>query len=536
MMYLKQYVDKSKTPQSEPLSRNQVKNRAGGYVYKVDDMTQLNRFLILGTCGGTYYASERKMTTENLDNVRDVLDKNGVEAVRLATEISEAGRASKNDQAIMVLAMASVHKDRAVRKAAFDALPRVCRIGTHLYNFLEYRKLLEGGWGRGMRDAVRSWFNSRNPDNLALQVAKYKSRDGWSARDALRKAHPKAASSEHDSVYKWVVSGGEMLTDGAPAILGACNEAAQITGTTKDDVSRAVKLITEYRLPREVLPTQLLNTPEIWEAMLPHMGVMALVRNLGKMTSIGLLKPNSNATIQVAQKLEDPEFVKKGRIHPLSVIGDKMVYDVGHGVKGSLRWSSVPAISGALEDAFYNAFGSVEPTGKRVLIGIDVSGSMSWGSGVMNVPGMTSAVVASVMAMTTVRTEGAGCHVLGFDHRLIDLKITKRDSLQDVIRKGGFRGGATDCSLPMRWAIKENIDVDVLAIFTDSEMWAGDRHPSVALNEYRKRKGIDTRFVAVGITATNYSIADDKDPLSMNVAGFDAATPQVISAFARGEV
>jgi 60 kDa SS-A/Ro ribonucleoprotein len=535
-MYLKQYVDRTKTPQSEPLSREQVKNRAGGYVYKVDDMTQLNRFLILGSCGGTYYASERKMTTENLDNVRDVLDKNGAEVVRMATDISESGRAPKNDQAIMVLAMASVHKDLSVRKAAFDALPRVCRIGTHLYNFLEYRKLLEGGWGRGMRDAVGSWFNSRNPDNLAFQVAKYKSRDGWSARDAFRKSHPKASSSEHDAVYKWVVSGGDVLPDIAPAILGACNDAAKITGTSKEDVSKAIKLITDYRLPREVLPTQLLNMPEIWEAMLPHMGITALIRNLGKMTSIGLLKPNSNATIQVAKKLEDPGFVKKGRIHPLSVIGGKMVYDAGHGVKGSLRWSSVPAISGSLEDAFYNSFGSVEPIGKRVLIGIDVSGSMSWGGGVMNVPGMTPAVVASVMAMTTVRTEGAGCYVLGFDLRLIDLGITKNDSLQEVIRKGGFNGGLTDCSLPLRWAIEENIDVDVLAIFTDNETWAGNRHPSVVLKEYRKRKGIDTRFVAVGITATNYSIADDTDPHSMNVSGFDSATPQIISAFARGEV
>jgi 60 kDa SS-A/Ro ribonucleoprotein len=541
MGYLGQYADKKKVPQRSRLSEDQVKNAAGGYVYKVDRMEQLKRFLILGTCGGTYYASERKITTANMENVRTLLKKSGVEAVEMASEISLSGRAPKNDEAILVLAMASVHDNVAVRKAAFEALPKICRIGTHLYKFLEFRKLLEGGWGRKMREAVAGWFNARNADNLALQVAKYKSREGWSARDALRLSHPKAPSAEHGAVYKWVVSEGKELADGAPALLEACNRIASITGSGKRDISKALRLIGEYRLPREVIPTQLLGSGEIWEAMLPHMGATALLRNLGKMTSIGLLKPNGNVTVDVAQKLEDPEFIRRGRVHPLNVLVGKMVYDSGHGMRGKLSWNRVNAISAALEDAFYNAFGAIEPTGKKTLVAIDVSGSMGGGwysqrGNVMGVPGLSPAIVATVMAMATVRSEKSNCHVVGFDHQLRDLNITRKDSLEEAVRKGGFRGGATDASLPMIWALEQGIDVEMLAIYTDNETWSGKSHPSAVLKQYRKKKGIQTRFAAVGITATNCTIADSKDPLSVNVVGFDSATPQIVSAFARGEV
>ena len=47
-----------KTPQREPIAGT-VANSAGGYAFPVDDWVKLDRFLVLGTEGGSYYASER---------------------------------------------------------------------------------------------------------------------------------------------------------------------------------------------------------------------------------------------------------------------------------------------------------------------------------------------------------------------------------------------------------------------------------------------------------------------------------------------
>ena len=38
--------------------------------------------------------------------------------------------------------------------------------------------------------------------------------------------------------------------------------------------------------------------------------------------------------------------------------------------------------------------------------------------------------------------------------------------------------GGTDCSLPMTWAIKKKAKVDVFIVYTDSETYFGDIHPS----------------------------------------------------------
>ena len=41
----------------------------GGYAWAVDDWTRLDRFLVLGSEGGSYYATERALTAENASAV-----------------------------------------------------------------------------------------------------------------------------------------------------------------------------------------------------------------------------------------------------------------------------------------------------------------------------------------------------------------------------------------------------------------------------------------------------------------------------------
>jgi len=92
----------------------------------------------------------------------------------------------------------------------------------------------------------------------------------------------------------------------------------------------------------------------------------------------------------------------------------------------------------------------------------------------------------------------------------------------------------TDCALPMLYATKNTIEVDTFVIYTDNETWAGSIHPHQALQEYRRKTGIPARLVVVGMTATEFTIADPTDPGMLDVVGFDAAVPSLITEFARG--
>jgi 60 kDa SS-A/Ro ribonucleoprotein len=82
-------------------------------------------------------------------------------------------------------------------------------------------------------------------------------------------------------------------------------------------------------------------------------------------------------------------------------------------------------------------------------------------------------------------------------------------------------------------ALKHRWEVDTFVVYTDSETWAGDIHPSQALREYRERMGTAAKLVVVAMTSNGFSIADPDDGGMLDVVGFDTATPHVISDFVR---
>ena len=87
------------TPQSRPIpGSTQVANSGGGYSWQVDDWTRFDRFLILGAEGGTYYIGERDLVKQNHDAIVRCIKLDGVRAVKRIVEISDSGRAPRNDR------------------------------------------------------------------------------------------------------------------------------------------------------------------------------------------------------------------------------------------------------------------------------------------------------------------------------------------------------------------------------------------------------------------------------------------------------
>jgi 60 kDa SS-A/Ro ribonucleoprotein len=527
-----QHVSAKRTPQTEPIPgrTDMTPNSAGGFAFAADDWTRLDRFLVLGNEGGTYYASERKLTAENAVCVARCLDLDCVRTVERITEISVSARAPKNDPAVFALALAFAHKNEAGKRAAAAALPKVCRTATHLFQFAASVQEMRG-WGRALRNAVAEWYLSRGTRDLCYQIVKYQQRGGWTHRDLLRLSHPKAGGTRqgvlHYAVKGWESVGEEPHPDADLLPAWAAERAKR--ATTADEV---VRLIRDYDLVRECVPTQWLNEAAVWDALLEKMPLTAMVRNLATMTRAGLLAPLSAALRTVCDRLADGERLKKARIHPVAVLAALLTYKQGRGERGKNVWTPVSQVVDALDGAFYAAFGNVEPTGKRWLFGLDVSGSMDSGT-VAGVPGLTPRVGAAALSLVTAATE-RDHHFVGFSHQLVPLAISPRQRLDDVaetMRRTPM--GRTDCSLPMVYAAQQGIPVDVFCVVTDNETYAGPVHPCQALRQYRQRTGIPAKLIVVGMTATEISIADPADAGSLDVIGFDSAAPQVMADFAR---
>jgi len=523
----------TQTPQSEPIpGKTQVENNAGGYVYQADPWQQLQRFLILGSEGGSYYVGQSKLTVENAQNVIDLIKKDGAKVVAALVKVSNEGLAVSNDPAIFALALVFANGNLAAKRLAADAVVKVCRIGTHLFTLVSYIDKLRS-WGRLVRKAISSWY-AQDYDKLAYQMLKYKNRQEWTHRDVIRQAHPKPRTDKHSKLFKWVKDGE---CDGG---LGEFVEACHSVNT-----ENAITLIKAHNLPREVLPTESLNDVKVWDALLQKMPLNALIRNLGKMSNVGLLvHSNFDAIELVENKLADAEYIRKSRLHPLAILNALYVYRSGQGVKGSLTWKPVQRIIDALDGAFYAAFQNVEPTGKNIFIALDVSGSM----GSPNIAGtqLSPRDASAALALVTMRVESR-CHVYGFtsaDGRMFGraactrLDITPKMTLSQVINViSGLPFGGTDCALPMITANNEGLEIDAFFVYTDSETWAGDIHPSQALTNYRNRfANPNASLAVVGMVSNGFTIADPKDPRQMDIVGFSADTPRVLSQFAKGEV
>lgn len=557
------------TSQSEQADPKQVPNSAGGYGFQVTSDARLHRFLTLGSQSGTYYVCEQALTKQNAEVVLDWAKNRPGELVEKLTEVSVQGRAPKNNPALFALAAAASLGDENGRKAAFEVLSQVARTGTHLYTFAGYAEQFRG-WGRGLRRAVSEWLLTKNADQLAYQLVKYRARDGWKHADLLRLAHPtngfastaESATSDqlrlgrvlsdypaHRALFDFAC--GRPAGDNLPALAAAYLEALGIDRSTAGAKAKGaayVRLIAgNPGLPWEALPDSALTQPDVWAELIRHgLPQTALLRQLPRLTTLGVLTQLGMLTEMVTAQLTDADRLRKARVHPVAVLLAAKTYASGHAVRGDGRWAPVPKIIDALDAAFYAAYGAVEPANKRTMVALDVSRSM--GAAVGGLP-LTCREGSVALALVTAATEpqvlitgftaGSSPSRWGTSYgtAITSLNISPRQRLDDAVHAvSGLPFGGTDCSLPMLWAMQNKVEVDSFEIITDNETWAGNIHPHQALRQYRERMGIPARLAVAAMTSTDFTIADPDDLGSLDISGFDSAVPTLLADFSRGDV
>ena len=566
----------------------QIVNSIGGFVRKVDDMKRLHRFLVLGCESPTYYIGERLLGIENATAITNLLkDGKGVQVVNDIRRYSIEGRTVKQNPIMLALALCARTSDLATKRRAYEVLPEVCRIPTHLFMFIGYCQTFSSlngeqttGWGRAHRNAIKKWYISnskKDPMKLATNITKYQKREGWSHRDVARLMHLKPTGQdvceELGVMMRYVARGWNKVVEvycsqdtGEPhiingestnAVLQFLRAVENVKGMTAADELEVVQFICNHNLVREHIPTQCLNSVEVWRALLTNMPMKAMIQSLGKMTSVGLLNEhNVIALDMVCKRLRDWRMLKNARLHPLNVLFAWKTYKNGRGYVGKLRWTPNGDIVNALEEALYLSFKHVESTKKRHLLAIDVSVEMSDVS-CASKPFITPCFASAVMAMVVAKTE-SDHHFVAFSDRIVPLTINENITLNQVLhamasvpgRERSLLGqgldakasvpipmGGTDCALPMLYAIENNLAVDVFVVYTDCETRTVTMQPSAALKQYRRHSGIrDAKLIVVNMTSNGFTFADPDDPGMFDMAGFDCDAPQVMREFILGDI
>jgi len=521
-------------PQSQPIPGREaemIRGRSGGFMFDAGIWQMLRRCLLIGTAKSTFYAGKRELTEDFVNVVQQAI---AIDPARVAQEILYAsdGRAINNSAPILALVLLSMGEDKAAKTAFSEIFPQVVRTGSHFYEWLSYTKSLRG-FGKIVREAGKSWLSRADVKGLAYQLLKYQQRLDFSHRDALRLFHVKPPTVEHQQLFEWVVKGWEELPQEIPA-----DALAQIWWYEwlKRHPDKTQEAIAKGHLTFEMAAPVGKMDKSAWQLLFNEMPIGALLRNLGSLTEIGVLRADTSKNLErVKSVLNHKEHLRKGRIHPLDVLKALKTYQSGGKLGRSQKtWTPVPRIVDILEKALELSFDTLEPTGKVFMHAVDISGSMSWS--VIQSAGLSCCEIATTMALATAKAE-KNYAIRGFSTQFCDLGITAKDSFSSAVRKASNQNfGGTDASVAYDWMLKNKFKADVVCFWTDSESWAGYQHPSLALAQYRQKVNPEAKAVYITLAPYQITLVDPSDPQSWDLGGFDPGIPRIVQAIATGEL
>lgn len=503
------------TPQTKrtPGRTDEVRNSAGGFVFKVTEKDRLERILITGTDGGTFYIGESKLTGDAIKFLKDMIRKDERLVVDSAVRVSSEGLASKNGPAIFTIALVMVHGSDKVY--AREAVKKIVRTSTHLFEYAQYLENL-GGWGRAKRRSVAEWYEGRDSNSVAYQSVKYRQRNGWTHRDLFRLSHPKGVDQKVGNFVLGKDSLSAADSSEMPEVIQGFKFAQE-----SQTVSELLSVLSQFRgLPWEAIPTQFLKEVKVWKALFYNgqLRGQALVRNVTRLARIGAFKDFVFAA-DYAAALADEKMIAETRLHPINFLNAAVVHREGQILRNGSYWSASRTkdwetngkIVDALNDGYHASFKHVEPSGKRTLVATDVSGSMSQAALGID---LSCAQVSAAVAMTIARTEPYS-NIVGFSTDIVDLGITAKTSLSDAMRSVSNRNfGGTDAAAAIRYAERNRIEIETFVVITDNETWGGSVKPFQALKSYRDKMGIAARLAVLGVAATDFTIADPKDSVT----------------------
>ncbi|MFJ6936377.1 TROVE domain-containing protein [Streptomyces sp. NPDC101132] len=228
-----------------------------------------------------------------------------------------------------------------------------------------YGRALPKPLKRGVADAVRRLYHGRSL--LKYDTAAHEFRFG----DVLNLTHaaPDPAKPWQGDLFRYALDRRHRPARAVPPasvpVLGAHRELMELPVAERRPVvtgAGGAERLARAGLTWEALAGWLQGPLDaaVWEAMIPSMGPMALVRNLRNFDGAGV---SDEVAARVAERIADPEVVAASRQFPFR-------YLAAHRHAPSARWAE------PLERALGHSLANVPALPGRTLVLVDRSGSM----------------------------------------------------------------------------------------------------------------------------------------------------------------
>lgn len=454
--------------------------------------------LLTNTLGGTYYANQRELFDEAVLLHLEIAEKDPAFMARAILYARSEGL--MRFQPIVGLAVLA-KTDHDLFRAIFSD---VIRTPGDLADFVEVVRggVLPGGMGRMIKTAVNHWLNSMSE----YHAIKYnRGGQGYSLRDILRVSHPKPVNFKQDAIFKWLVDSKAWLADEdarerTPQI-DAFERLKRVEGN--QEVARA--LITEGRLPYEVVTGVFRPDRETWVSLMQQMPYFALLRHLNTLQRADVLSEEANATY-VAERLSNADALRKAKVLPFRVY---TAYQQFTPARPTER-----RVQEALIDALEASMANMPNLGERVVVAPDVSGSMS---GRISGRSVTRYIDIAGIFTAALLKSTPDAIILPFENDVVDVKLSARDSAITTAEKlARVGGGGTAVSAPISRLLAKRIPVDTFIGITDNVEWARDSYGNQGFlptwYAYKEQVAPEAKAFLLTIAPYRHAVAPESAP------------------------
>ncbi|XP_071111666.1 RNA-binding protein Ro60-like [Haliotis cracherodii] len=508
-----------------------------------EDLAHFRRFLVIGSESLYRVGSVDKTCQEIVPSCLERLLQagHGEEVVREITS-RQAVPNIRNTPCLLSLAVCARSVCAHTKRAAFNAVNQVCETPVQLFTFIQYAKNTSEtrkGWGRALRRTVSDWYNKKDAKTLAELTTRFKSSCGWTHLDVLRLSHTKPENADVGIVLKYLLRGLSAAKEAGNEDMADLLKYLEAVDTVKHscDEHQVAILIREHGLCKEQIPTKLLNSSEVWIALIENMTVGHVLMNISKIASLNLLDGSCAASQIILNKLQDEQALITNRVSPMMVLIALRTYEQG---KGKGKWIRNEAVVSALNKAFGTAISlNAGWSGKRILVGVKISTNLQRSS-VRGTLVLSPVIAVAGLIQILLHTK-ADCQLVYFLSDVKQLTVSPQMSLADICKEVAKASVPLppqlcqcDMAAPIRWAEENKQQYDVMIILTDSKESTGEMTTAQAISQYRQSLNLQTKLAICGLTASRLNQADQTDLGSLDIAGFDASVPEVLNSFAAG--
>ena len=488
--FVNRIFGKGAKPAERPAGQNEGRN-VTGFERPLEE--QYLQTLLTNTFGQTYYVSQKDLIAESERIHGRMIDADPEFAAR--SIVYARNRGFMRTQPIYGLASLSSEEGNG-GAALEEVFGRVIHTPNDLGDFTTLIKSArKGEGGRRVKRLAGNWLLENLTEYWAIKYGAQRE-EGYSIADMFKVYHPKAG--KRLAIVDYIL--------GKPADLAELPQIAAFERLKRADKdSDKIKAITEGRLPHEVATPFAGSSKGVWEAIVPQMPVMALLKNLATLERHDVMERSKDI---VLKKLTDRETIEKSKILPFRFVEARQHVRTA--------W-----VQQALADALDLAFANVPDIPGRTAVFLDISGSMG--------AYIRTASLFGVCVMKKARNNG---RFMLFDDRLEELEVDLRAPVLTQSERIQVRGG-TNTALPIEQLTRDRDKVDNIVLITDEQQNTGSPFHKV-LDDYRRKVNADAKCFIVDLSPYRNAMVPSSDDKTFFVYGWSDQALSFVSMAAQG--